>query len=78
LIPAKIIKTINEQTMSTRAEVEARRGIVRDEQGRIIRSKVWLKERIKHLEAKKGDMKTRIKNIDAELKQRSAELKEAN
>lgn len=61
--------------MQPRAEIEARRGIVRDEQGRIIRSKEWLKERITSLEAKKEDLKSRIKNIDAELKQRAAELK---
>lgn len=61
--------------MQTRAEIEARRGVMRDEQERIIRSKVWLKERIISLEAKKEDLKSRIKNIDAELKQRSAELK---
>jgi hypothetical protein len=57
----------------TRQDIEARRGIVRDEQGRIIRSKEWLAERIEWLDTKKADLKLRIKNIDAELKERSAE-----
>lgn len=60
--------------MSTRAEIEAKRGIIRDEAGRIIRPKEWLKARIKQLETKKEDLKTRIKNIDAEIKQRTNEL----
>lgn len=63
--------------MPTRAEIEARRRIVRDEQGRIIRSKEWLQERVEWLEAKKVDYKNRIKNADAEIRQRQAELKEA-
>ncbi len=62
--------------MSTRAEIEAKRGIVRDELGRIIRSKQWLKERIKLLEAKQEDLKTRAKNIAAEIKFRTWELKD--
>jgi hypothetical protein len=60
--------------MPTRAEIEARRGIVRDEQGRIIRSPQWIKERIKFLEAKEEDLKNRLKNIRAEIKYRALEL----
>lgn len=60
--------------MPTRAEIEAKRGIIRDERGRIIRSKDWIKARIKQLEAKKEDHKNRIKYIDAEIKQRTNEL----
>jgi len=60
--------------MSKRAEIEAKRGIIRDEAGRIIRSKEWLKARIKQLEAKKEEYKNRTKNIDAEIKQRTNEL----
>ena len=60
--------------MSTRAEIEAQRGIVRDEQGRIIRSKEWIQERIAHLEAKKADLVNRIQNIDEELTLRHQEL----
>jgi hypothetical protein len=62
--------------MPTRAEIEARRGIKRDEQGRIIRSKEWNQERIAYLETKKADLKNRIKNIDAEIKYRSLEAKD--
>lgn len=60
--------------MSTRAEIEAQRGIVRDEQGRIVRSKEWLQERIAHLEAKKADLANRLQNIDEELALRQQEL----
>jgi len=62
--------------MPTRADIEARRGIARDEQGRIIRSEDWTKERIAYLETKKTDLTTRIKNIDAEIKYRKLELKD--
>jgi len=60
-----------------RKQIEARRGIVKDNQGRIVRSKHWLEERIQSLQAKKDDLKNRIKNIDAEIKDRSAEMEEA-
>ncbi len=50
---------------------------MRDAGGRIIRSKQWLKERITQLEAKVEDCTQRIKNAKAEIKQRTAELKEA-
>jgi hypothetical protein len=62
--------------MSTREEVEAKRGIVRDEQGRIIRSKEWLVERIEMLKVKEADLQARIKNIKAEIKYRTLELKD--
>lgn len=51
-----------------RAKIEAKRGIVRDTEGRIVRSKEWKKERAKFLTAKVADMKQRIKNAEAELK----------
>jgi len=57
-----------------RKKIEARRGIVRDESGKIIRSKDWLTTRIEWLQNKRADMKNRIKNIDAETKQRTDEL----
>jgi hypothetical protein len=60
--------------MSTREEIEARRGIVRDKDGKILRSKQWLKERIKLLQAKEADLQNRIKNIKAEIKSRTQEL----
>lgn len=62
----------------SRAEIEARRGIVRDDSGRIIRSKKWLKERFKYLAAKRKDCERRIINIDAEIAQRESQLKGAN
>lgn len=61
----------------TREEIEARRGIVRDEQGRIIRPKEWLKERVKHLEAKLADLEQRTENVKVEITERKAELKKA-
>jgi len=60
-----------------RAEIEARRGIVRDENGHIIRSKQWLKDRIQSLEAKIADCEQRIENAKVEIAERKAELKKA-
>lgn len=60
--------------MPTREEIEARRGIVRDEQGRIIRSPEWIAERITHLKSKRADLENRIKNIDEELELRTQQL----
>ncbi|HKQ06126.1 MAG TPA: hypothetical protein VJ464_13405 [Blastocatellia bacterium] len=61
--------------MPTRKETEARRGIVRDEDGKIVRSKEWLEQRIEVLKAKKTDLQNRIKNIEVEIKARTLELK---
>lgn len=58
-----------------RAAIEARRGIVRDETGRIVRSKEWVEERIELLKAKRKDCERRIENIDAEIALRKKELK---
>jgi len=60
--------------MPTREEIEAKRGIVRDEQGRIIRSTEWIKERVQFLKTKKEDISKRLKNIEAEIKYRELEL----
>lgn len=57
-----------------RAEIEARRGIVRDEDGKILRTPAWRKERIAHLEAKIEDFKTRTKNANAEIKEHKKAL----
>lgn len=51
-----------------RAEIEARRGIVRDEDGKIVRSKEWKVARAKSLQAKLEDFAIRTKNVKAELK----------
>lgn len=61
-------------TGETRAEIEAKRGIVRDENGKIIRSKKWIKDRVDLLKFKRSDCVTRIANIDAEIKSRTKEL----
>ena len=60
----------------TRADVEARRGIERDEKGHIIRSKEWLEQRIEWLDAKEADLNQRIQNIKVEREQRTNELNE--
>ena len=62
--------------MQTRAEIEAKRGITRDEQGQIVRSDEWVKERIKALKTKEEDLQNRIKNIKAEIEYRTLELKD--
>jgi hypothetical protein len=59
---------------SSRAAIEARRGIVRDATGHILRSPEWRQERIAQLKSKVEDYKIRIKNATAEIKQRQAEL----
>ena len=51
-----------------RAEIEARRGIVRDEDGKIVRSKEWKVARAKSLQEKLDDCARRTKNVKAELK----------
>ena len=66
--------TVFFQSKEERAERGAQRGIVRDATGKIIRSTEWIKTRIAQLESKKADYKARMKNIDAELKERKAEL----
>ena len=53
---------------SARAEIEARRGIVRDSEGRIIRDAKWKKARIAHLEEKIETFAQRTKNAKAEIK----------
>ena len=58
-----------------RAEIEARRGIVRDEAGRIIRTKEWRKERIKFLKAKIVDFAQRTENAKVEIEEHEKALK---
>ena len=57
-----------------RAEIEARRGIVRNDKGEIVRSKAWKKERIVHLKNKIEDFAQRTKNAKAEIKSLEASL----
>lgn len=66
---------VNLSDPSKRAAIEAKRGIERDEDGRIIRSNKWRKERVAFLDSKIADMKQRIKNCEAEKKAHLAALK---
>lgn len=50
-----------------RAEIEALRGIVRDADGSIVRTKEWRVERATVLEAKLIDLAQRIDNVNKEL-----------
>lgn len=59
---------------SNRAEIEAKRGIIRDTDGKIVRTPAWRKERIAHLEAKIEDFKTRTKNAQNEIKEQKKDL----
>lgn len=62
------------EQLKQRAAQEAQRGIVRDENGVILRSKEWKRDRVEFLNQKIVDCNTRIKNAKAELKQLNAEL----
>lgn len=59
---------------SKRAEIEARRGIKRDGEGKIIFSKEQRKARIVRLDEKIADFKQRTKNAEAEKKAHLAAL----
>lgn len=59
---------IEKRNGADRAKIEAKRGIVRNELGQILRSPAWRKERIAHLERKIEDFKARTKNALAEIK----------
>jgi hypothetical protein len=58
----------------TRAEIEAQRGIVRDDDGRILRTKEWLEQRVAYLKERDADLDRRKKNIKVEIAQRTKEL----
>jgi len=60
--------TVAMPVQPNRAEIEARRGIVRDENGKIVRSKAWKKERIIFLNKKIEDFANRTKNAKEEIK----------
>lgn len=51
-----------------RAEIEALRGITRDENGQIVLSKQQKKDRIARMEGKITDFANRTKNAKAEIK----------
>jgi predicted RNase H-like nuclease (RuvC/YqgF family) len=63
-----------DEMQALRPEFEARRGIERDPQGRIIRSKEWKRNRISFLNDRIADYETRIKNAKAEIKTLEKEL----
>jgi len=59
-----------------RAEIEARRSIVRDAAGRIIRSEEWKQARIAFMLAKRAECETRIGLIDRAVEQLRGEAPE--
>lgn len=69
--------TVSRQSPDERAKIEKARGIVRDEDGRIVRSKKWLEARIALLKDKRKDFAQRLENVDEEISLRSKELKSA-
>lgn len=60
-----------------RAAVEALRGIMRDADGHIVRSKEWLENRIAYLEGRQEDLENRAKNVVIEIKERKEQLEDA-
>lgn len=56
---------------ATRASIEAKRGIVRDDEGKIVFTPAQKKARIAHFKAKLTDLDMRKKNILAEIKKLS-------
>lgn len=67
--------TGNEYYNDFRPLVEAKRGIVRDATGNIVRSKDWKKKRIEHLEFKVVDLQRNINNAQSEIKELKKTLK---
>lgn len=67
---AKQIKHVSTsgQDPAERAAIEAKRGIVRDEDSKIVLSAAQKKARKAHFQAKIVDFKQRIKNAEAEIK----------
>lgn len=65
---------IEKRNGADRAEIEARRGIVRDENGKIVRSEEWKVARIAHLQGKIETYAQRTKNAKAEIKALEKEL----
>jgi hypothetical protein len=66
-----------EQQKFIRPLTEARRGIKRDEMGRIIQTKQWLELRKERLEAKQEILKERMSVVKVELKEVMESLKKA-
>lgn len=62
------------ESKEKRAEIEALRGIVRDAEGRIIRSKKWKKDRVKFLKDRLEDIERRKINILAEIDKHESDL----
>ena len=62
------------ESKEERAEIEAKRGIVRDAEGRIIRSKKWKKDRVKFLKDRLEDIDNRRNNILAEIEKHESDL----
>ena len=64
----------NEQDREFRLKVESQRGIQRDENGKIIRTKEWLESHIEYLTQSIEENKIRILNAKAEIKERKKQL----
>lgn len=62
------------ESKEERAKIEAERGIVRDAEGRIIRSKKWKKDRVKFLKDRLEDIDNRRNNILAEIEKHESDL----
>jgi len=65
--------TLTSDQLSARVAKEAKRGRVRDADGKIVFTKEQLEVRIKHFKAKKEGYKKRMENIEVEI-ERAEEL----
>lgn len=66
--------TVSRNDPSTRAEIEARRGITRDENGKIVFTPEQIEARIAMFEEKIETFAIRTKNAKAEIKKLKAML----
>lgn len=66
--------TVLRNDPATRAEIEAQRGITRDENGKIVFTPEQIEARIAHFEEKVETFATRTKNAKAEIKRLKALL----
>lgn len=68
------VKISDGRSPEERAQIEAGRGIVRDEKGKIVRSEEWKVARIAYLQEKIETFAQRVKNAKAEVKALEKEL----
>lgn len=72
--PQSTTVSLGGHTNEERVKIEAERGIVRDAEGRIIRSKKWKKDRVKFLKDRLEDIDNRRNNILAEIDKHESDL----